>query len=126
MVEKFDKPAIHAFNIDGTDFYWHQLALNRLGHIDTWFVFWYAQIFLWKGLSCTPRALVQNIGHDGSGIYCADTGCFDVSLSSSPIALKSEPIRELEAAYEAHKQLFGRISREASQLMMRKVQNRKS
>lgn len=126
VMGKFDKPSAHAFNIDGTDFYWHQLALNKLGHIDTWFVFWYAQVFLRNGLSLYPtRSLVRNIGHDGSGVYCADTGCFDVKLADKAIHLELlEAIQESEEAFEAHKKLFSSISPEAYRLMVQKLKKR--
>lgn len=54
-----------------------QLYLNLLGLINTWAIFWYAQIFLNSGLCLHPaKSLINNIGHDKSGENCEETNLY--------------------------------------------------
>lgn len=53
--------------------YRNQLLQNKLGQINTWAIFWYASVFLNKGVSLHPSiSLTNNIGLDGSGEHCGD------------------------------------------------------
>jgi hypothetical protein len=48
-----------------------QLFQNKNGLINTWAIFWYASVFLNKGISLHPSiSLTNNIGLDGSGENC--------------------------------------------------------
>jgi hypothetical protein len=72
IVEKFTKSDVTAFNLDGyhKDF-WAQLKANKDNKLNTWAIFWYAVIFLNRGLSVNPsQTYVQNIGIDDSGENC--------------------------------------------------------
>lgn len=73
LVERFNAEMIRQFTMDHAyDYFWHQLLLNRLGRLRTWFIYWYASMFLAQGLALFPRhSLVANIGFDGSGQHCA-------------------------------------------------------
>jgi len=101
IIKSFTPQDIHRFNLDGTMDYWSQLLANHNGQLKTWAVYWYACVFLKKGLCLHPRtSLVSNIGHDGSGTNCgknphhhriADTICiqtFNSPLIENQSALK--------------------------------------
>jgi hypothetical protein len=48
-----------------------QILQNKSNEINSWAIFWYATIFLNKGLCLNPsKTFVLNIGHDGSGVHC--------------------------------------------------------
>ncbi|MDA3779218.1 MAG: glycosyltransferase [Bacteroidales bacterium] len=47
--------------------YWRQFVLNKKEKLSTWFIFWYASIYVNKGLCLYPKyTYVNNIGLDGS------------------------------------------------------------
>ncbi len=73
LAEQFTREMIREFTVNHAHtFFWHQLLLNRLGRLKTWFIYWYASMFLVGGLALFPRrSLVANIGFDGSGVHCA-------------------------------------------------------
>jgi len=111
VMQRFDAAMIRSFNFDHTYNYWEQMEFNREEKINTWFVFWYAQVFLRNGLSLFPAcSMAQNIGHDGSGVHCGYSDLFDVELCAQPIKLSAIPIEESFEAIEAHKRYFKRIS----------------
>lgn len=68
----FTPKEVWRFNLDGTcEDRWQQVLMNCTGEIYTWAIFWDVAIFLQKGVSLFPhRALVRNIGMDGSGEHC--------------------------------------------------------
>ncbi len=79
--------------------WWHQVEENSRGKLkNTWDVFWYAYIFLNKGLCLTPkRSLSNNIGLDGSGIHCSqNNNNFYFSEISNSIEIRSFPENEFE------------------------------
>lgn len=110
LMDRFSTKMISAFNFDGTYPYWRQLEMNRNGTLDTWFVFWYAKVFLSEALSLFPRqSLVCNIGHDGTGEHCGKSEIYRVELSPEPITIGSLPLQESQEAVEMHKRYFRRI-----------------
>jgi hypothetical protein len=59
------------FNLDNTYGYLNMLKAQINGKIDSWGIRWYASVFLAGGLGLWPnKSLVQNIGHDGTGVHC--------------------------------------------------------
>ena len=75
LIKTFTREEIFRFNLDGTFDFWRQVERNAAGKIKSWAIFWYAAIFLNKGLCLNPtRSLVQNIGRDGSGTNCGRGG----------------------------------------------------
>ena len=83
LIEQFTPDMIREFTVNHAyDYFWHQLLLNRLGRLNTWFIYWYASMFLAGGLALFPRrSLVTNIGFDGSGLHCTQE---DVAESQAP------------------------------------------
>lgn len=110
IMNNFDKRMIARFDFDGTHPFWLQLELNRSGRIDTWFVFWYARVFLSDALALFPRqSLVKNIGYDGTGVHCGKSKDYDVELSAVPIRVLPVPLKESQEAVNRHKQYFRSI-----------------
>jgi hypothetical protein len=70
------------FNIQGSMKYYRMLILQAIGMSDSWAIRWYASVFLNNGLCLHPgKSLVNNIGHDDSGMHCDCTGVYDVNVS---------------------------------------------
>lgn len=107
VMQRFNRAMIRRFNFDDTYSYWTQLELNRVAKINTWFVFWYANLFLRGGLSLFPaRSLVNNIGMDSSGVHSHTTKDYSVRLSLSPVVISDIPVVESSVGYEKHKDYF--------------------
>jgi hypothetical protein len=107
IMQRFDPAMIREFNFGGAHDYWGQLEANRDGRMNTWFVFWYANVFLRQGLALFPRRpMVRNIGMDGTGVHCSATSDFDVQVSEEPIQPVSMPLEVSAPAYRSHRNYF--------------------
>jgi hypothetical protein len=107
VMNKFDHASKQQFDFDSTYSYWKQLEMNRDGQLNTWFVFWYATLFLQGGLALFPsKPLVMNIGHDGTGVHCGKTRAYDVQITQKPVSVLPIPVIESQEAVEAHKRYF--------------------
>ena len=115
---------IYDFNLDNSYKYFDQIKLNKKGKLDTWAIFWYASIYLNKGLSLHPKeSYVQNIGHDGEGENCEESTYYEVELSNRmPKNFTRNFIenKEARASFEAffnsiraplHRRIINKISR---------------
>lgn len=122
---RFDSKMRREFSFNSTYHYWQQLESNNKGLIDTWFVYWYASLFLNNGLALYPsRSLVLNIGFDGTGVHCGVSDNLAVALSPTPILVERMVVTETAEAVEKHIQYFlksGAVSssRSLRQLTMR-------
>jgi len=75
------------FNGGQKDNFYKQLQQNLSGELNTWACHWHASIFLQNGLAIHPyRALVKNIGLDGSGAHC-DAIHLDQNMLITPLNL---------------------------------------
>ena len=120
----FDREMIFDFNLNNSYKYFDQIKLNKKGKLDTWAIFWYASIYLNKGLSLHPKeSYVQNIGHDGEGENCEESTYYEVELSNRmPKNFTRNFIenKEARASFEAffnsiraplHRRIINKISR---------------
>lgn len=99
IMERFSGAAIRRFNLDGTMDYWSQLLANQRGDLRTWAVFWYASIFMRKGLCLHPReSLTRNIGFDGSGENCGSLERTEEQLAAEPITVQKIKLHEDKVA----------------------------
>jgi hypothetical protein len=58
------------FNLNDADDFAGMLELQLSGKIDSWWIRWYLDVFLQKGLGVfPPRTLVKSIGDDGSATH---------------------------------------------------------
>lgn len=107
---EFDPAMRKGFSFNGTYDTWEQLESNKSGVINSWFVYWYATLFLRKGLALfSGKSLVQNIGMDGSGVHCGTSNAYDMEPSVSAIQIKPIPLVESEEAVIRHESYFRKI-----------------
>jgi len=127
MIAKFNKKDIHKFNLDGSENFWKQILQNKSNEINSWAIFWYATIFLNKGLCLNPsKTFVLNIGHDGSGVHCDINSNFNDSLSlRGDINFNYENIENkialgrIQNFYKTHKiNIFIRVINKISRLIL--------
>lgn len=122
VMERFDRKMIRHFNFDDTYPYWKQLEMNRDGAISTWFVFWYANIFLRGGLSLFPsRTLVSNIGFDGSGVHCGVNSEFEFVIGNTPIEISKIPLEESSVGFDMHKIYFRKVNPRLLEKILRRI-----
>lgn len=122
IMSSFNKTMIKHFNFDNTYSYWKQLEMNRSGKLNTWFVFWYANLFLRKGLSLFPaRSLVTNIGFDNSGENCDNTSDYMTIPSRTPIYVTEIPIIESQLGVKLHKKFFKQVEPRFIGRIVRKI-----
>ena len=80
--------------------FWKQIKEFKLGKNNSWAIRWYASMFLKGGLSLNPASsLVNNIGHDGSGIHSGVNDIYGVKVNSEPILQFPDIIEENKDAY---------------------------
>jgi len=102
LTEQFSKPGILRFSIEGTMNFWKQMREFKAGKNNSWAIRWYASIFLRDGLTLNPaRSLINNIGHDGTGIHSNVESMYDVQISRQPVKYFPAEIKEDEKAYAA-------------------------
>ena len=106
-IKEFSKDAIYRFNIDDAANFWEQVVLNKKGEINTWAIFWYVTIFKHNGLCLNPsQTFVENIGHDGSGVHCAQSCRFNGKLSMNDHVTYIDNYNENELAVEKVKMFY--------------------
>lgn len=104
LMRQFDKKAVYEFSVDGTMDFWRQMRQFKSGKNNSWAIRWYASIFLKKGLTLNPsQSLVNNIGHDGSGIHSGINDIYNVAINPKPVATFPEVIEEHAGAHEVIK-----------------------
>ncbi len=103
---KFDRKMRRDFRFK-TYHFWRQLELNKKGILNTWFVYWYASVFLRGGLALySGKSLVHNIGMDGTGVHRMATNNYDVELGTRAVRLEPIACRESEEAVRLHENFF--------------------
>ncbi len=85
LLEKIlERNLAEEFNLDGSYDFLGMLKGWIAKRNDSWAIRWYATLFLRGQLTLFPgKSLVNNIGHDGSGVHCSDSESYEVVLSSS-------------------------------------------
>lgn len=104
IIEQFDARKRHQFSIEGTMNFWKQVREFKRGENNSWAIRWYASVFLRGGLTLNPSSsLINNIGHDGSGIHSGKNNIYDVEISTKAITEFPSEISEHEEAYQTIK-----------------------
>lgn len=71
LYERVGRADVRAFDINGSYANFDALRRNAVGELNTWFVRWYASIFLRGGFTLYPAvSLTRNIGFGGGGTHC--------------------------------------------------------
>jgi len=104
LIAKFDKARINRFSVDGTGNFWKQMLEFKAGKNNSWAIRWYASIFLKRGLVLNPsQSLVQNIGHDGTGVHSGLEKTYQVKMAKKQVNKFPDLIEENEQANQAIK-----------------------
>jgi Glycosyl transferase family 2 len=104
LIQQFDPTKKQAFSIDNTMNFWKQMQDFKHGKNNSWAIRWYASIFLNGGLTLNPsQSLVNNIGHDGTGIHSGINDIYNVVINPKPITEFPKTITEDKEAYQAIK-----------------------
>ncbi len=101
LIQQFDRNKIHEFSIEGKMNFWRQINEFKSGKNNSWAIRWYASMFLKGGLSLNPsKSLINNIGHDGSGIHSNKEDIYNVSVNEKTIEYFPDVIAENPVGYE--------------------------
>jgi len=104
LLNQFDAKKKAAFSIENSMNFWKQMQEFKKGKNNSWAIRWYASIFLKDGLTLNPaQSLVNNIGHDGTGVHSGINDIYNVIINPKPITQFPEIIKENEAAYQTIK-----------------------
>ncbi|WP_207533779.1 glycosyltransferase [Desertivirga arenae] len=102
IIQQFDSSKINDFSIDRTMNFWKQVNEFKRGQNNSWAIRWYASIFLKNGLCLNPaHSLIDNIGHDGTGVHSGKNSMYSVSISNHHVSYFPEKIEENREAYLA-------------------------
>jgi len=104
LIKQFDKKKRAAFSIDNKMNFWKQMLEFKKGKNNSWAIRWYASIFLKGGITLNPsQSLVNNIGHDGTGVHSGINDIYNVIINPKPIVEFPTVIAEDPIAYKAIK-----------------------
>lgn len=104
LIKQFDKKKKAAFSIDNKMNFWKQMLEFKKGKNNSWAIRWYASIFLKGGITLNPsQSLVNNIGHDGTGVHSGINDIYNVIINPKPIVEFPTVIAEDPIAYKAIK-----------------------
>lgn len=104
LIKQFDGKKRDAFSIEKTMNFWKQMQDFKKGKNNSWAIRWYASIFLKGGLTLNPsQSLVNNIGHDGTGVHSGLNDIYNVIINPKPIKDFPTVIQENKEAYTAIK-----------------------
>lgn len=107
IIQQFDEKKISDFTFEGTMNFWRQIQQQKEKKIDSWAIRWYASVFLRGGLALSPnQSLIENIGHDGSGIHSEISKMFVTTIRNEPITCFSNKVEESKNGYLALKHYF--------------------
>ncbi|MCL7988556.1 glycosyltransferase [Sphingobacterium sp. lm-10] len=107
IIAQFNEDKIAAFTFDHTMNFWRTILQQQKGEVDSWAVRWYASVFLKDGLAIEPsQSLIENIGHDGSGVHSGINTMFETSIRSTPITYFPTDLVENPAGYAALRYFF--------------------
>jgi hypothetical protein len=102
LMSQFNAEKKYQFSIGNSMNFWKQVLEFKAGKNNSWAIRWYASIFLQNGLTLNPSSsLVNNIGHDGSGVHSGKNTMYDVQVSELPVTEFPSLIEENKNAYEA-------------------------
>jgi len=107
LIAQFDAKKRSAFSIEHTMNFWKQMQDFKRGKNNSWAIRWYASIFLKGGLTLNPsHSLVNNIGHDGTGVHSGINDIYNVIINPKPITSFPDEIKENLLAYKAIKEFL--------------------
>ena len=101
LMAQFDAKKINEFSIERKMNFWKQINEFKRGKNNSWAIRWYASVFLNGGLCLNPsKSLINNIGHDGTGVHSNIENMYDVQISQKPVQFFPNEIVENPIAYQ--------------------------
>lgn len=97
------------FDVGGNCGSYGNLYCQKIGLVDSWYIRFYASLFLKKKLNLFPgKTMVTNGGCDGSGTHCGPAGAATLNwnLCLTPVNLKTIIVEESNDAYRIYKSYF--------------------
>jgi len=100
LIQQFDSRLKYEFEMEGSMNYWKHVRHFKKGKNNSWAIRWYASVFLKQGLSLYPsKSLIDNIGHDGSGVHSGVNDMYKVTVNRAPVNLFPDVISEDAKAF---------------------------
>jgi len=100
LLEKIKKKGKWNFDIKRSVNYYRMLKKNKKGYVNSWFIRWYASIYLMDGLCLHPgKSLVKNTGIDRTGVNSYKSNVFElvpakvVRVEKIPLLLSKQAIQ---------------------------------
>ncbi|HET8828175.1 MAG TPA: glycosyltransferase family A protein [Pelobium sp.] len=107
LISQFDEQKIKDFTFDGKMNFWKQMNDFKNGKNNSWAIRWYASVFLNNGLALNvTRSLINNIGHDGSGVHSNVENTYDIEVYPHPIKEFPKEISENKIMYNLVKTFY--------------------
>ncbi|AMQ01328.1 Sugar transferase [Pedobacter cryoconitis] len=104
LMRQFDARKRAEFSIEHQMNFWKQMKDFKRGKNNSWAIRWYASVFLRGGLTLNPsQSLVNNIGHDGSGVHSGINDIYNVIINPRRVRVFPEVVEESVVAYEVIK-----------------------
>lgn len=104
LMSSFSAEKRYQFEVEGAMNFWKHLQEFKAGRNNSWAIRWYASVFLKNGLSLNPAvSMIDNIGHDGSGVHSGVSTIYKVNISESRISEFPVEIKENRPALLAVK-----------------------
>lgn len=93
--ELVDQKLTQKFDCNGSFDFTRILQDQVEGKNNSWAIRWQASAFLNNRLTLFPgQSMLKNIGHDGSGVHCGVTNCFEIKLANKPLNVSKIQIEE--------------------------------
>lgn len=107
LLNQFDSKKTSEFAIDNSMNFWKQMLEFKKGKNNSWAIRWYASIFLKGGLTLNPsQSLVNNIGHDGTGVHSGINDIYNVIINPKPVTEFPSVMEENPKAYHTIKEFL--------------------
>ncbi|KQR72071.1 glycosyltransferase [Pedobacter sp. Leaf176] len=107
LLNQFDGKKKSEFAIDNSMNFWKQMLEFKKGKNNSWAIRWYASIFLKGGLTLNPsQSLVNNIGHDGTGVHSGINDIYNVIINPKPVTEFPSVMEENPKAYHTIKEFL--------------------
>jgi GR25 family glycosyltransferase involved in LPS biosynthesis len=102
LEELVSRNLVGAFDLGGAYPYTKMLRNQIKGRNNSWAIRWHASLYLKGMLTLYPgKSLVQNIGHDGSGVHSAVSNALQVCLSDVSPSVGGIEVLENQVALTA-------------------------
>lgn len=104
IISSFNAESRHRFELEGSMNFWKHVMEFKNKMNNSWAIRWYSSVFLNNGLSLNPAvSLVENIGHDGSGVHSGVSNIYKGEINTTRITHFPDKLEENQDAIAAVK-----------------------